>query len=207
MTVLQFKPALALAAALALAGCAVPPSEPAAPMSKPAGPTRPAAPQAPQAAPAKPAPPRTAAAPSSLGTLETILNRVAGDKDVKISRTSTGALLLRATGDTAFNSGSAALTQRFMDFLRQLANGLQTYPDLSMKVTGHTDSTGDAQLNNKLSEARAASTINYLVSQGVSASRLLAEGKGQSDPIASNDTAEGRADNRRVDMLIIEIPK
>ncbi|MEO8279676.1 MAG: OmpA family protein [Ideonella sp.] len=157
--------------------------------------------------PARPAPAAAPMAPSSIGTLETILKRVAGDKDVQITRTSTGALLMRATGDTAFRTGSSSLTPAFSDFLKQLANGLQTYGHLSMKVTGHTDNTGDAQLNEKLSEARAASTINFLVSQGVGANRMLAEGKGQADPIASNDTAEGRASNRRVDMLIIELPR
>ena len=114
-------------------------------------------------------------------------------------------MLLRATGDTAFASGSSSLRPDFTDFLKQLANGLQTYNNLSMRVTGHTDNTGAAQLNDKLSEARAVSTINFLVSQGVPAGRLLAEGRGQNEPIASNDTAEGRAANRRVDMLIIEL--
>ena len=88
-----------------------------------------------------------------------------------------------------------------------LANGLQTYSSLSTKVSGHTDSTGDAQLNDKLSEARANATINRLVSLGVPATRLLAEGKGQREPIASNDSAEGRAANRRVDLLIIDLPQ
>jgi outer membrane protein OmpA-like peptidoglycan-associated protein len=139
--------------------------------------------------------------------LETILNRLAGDKGVKIERTSTGALLLRATGDTAFAPGSSSLSPRFGDFLRQLANGLQTYSTLSVKVTGHTDSTGDAQLNDRLSAARAAAAVNALVREGVASNRLLSEGKGQSEPIASNDSAEGRATNRRVDMLIIDLPR
>lgn len=192
----------ALGAALLLAACAAPPSTPPATSSPAPSP----APR-PMPAPARPAPAAAPTAPSSIGLLETILKRVAGDKDVSINRTPTGALLLRATGDTAFGTGSSSLSPAFTDFLRQLANGLQTYGNLSMKVTGHTDNTGDAQLNDKLSEARAASTINFLVSQGVPAARLLGEGKGQSDPIASNDTAEGRASNRRVDMLIIELPK
>ncbi|WP_418321010.1 OmpA family protein [Piscinibacter sakaiensis] len=195
-----------LAAALALAGCETPPAKaPAATAPPAAAPARAPAMAAP--APSRPATAAPQPAPSSIGMLETILKRLASDKGVSITRTSTGALLLRATGDTSFNTGSAALSPSFMDFLRQLANGLQTYSNLSMKVTGHTDNTGDAQLNDKLSEARAAATINFLVKEGVPASRMLSEGKGQSDPIASNDTAEGRASNRRVDMLIIELPK
>ena len=194
---------IAVGAAMLLAACAAPPGpQPSVP--SPA--SSPAAPR-PMPAPARPAPAAAPTAPSPVGALESILKRVASDRGVDIKRTPTGALLLRATGDTAFSTGSSSLTPTFTDFLKQLANGLQTYGNLSMKVTGHTDNTGDAQLNAKLSEARAASTINFLVSQGVPASRLLGEGKGQAEPLVGNDTVEGRASNRRVDMLIIELPK
>lgn len=198
---------IATAAVIAtLAGCAAPPPAPSAPPPPPA--VAPAPARAPAAAPA-PAPrpaaaPVAPAAPSSLDTLETILNRVSGDSGVKIERTSTGAMLLRATGDTAFASGSSALSPRFVDFLQQLANGLQTYTSLSAKVSGHTDSVGDATLNDRLSAARAQATVQRLTSLGVPANRLLAEGKGQGEPIAGNDTAEGRAANRRVDILVID---
>lgn len=186
----------ALVAALA-AGCAAPP--PATP---------PAAAPAPAAAPvpARPAPVEAAPArgPSAVSLVETILTRVGGDSDVQISRTPTGALLLRATGDASFATASSTLSPQFRGFLQQLANALLTYPALATKVVGHTDSTGDDALNVRLSEARAQATINHLVSLGVPQSRLLSEGKGSSEPIASNDTPEGRASNRRVDLLIIE---
>lgn len=190
-------------AVLLAAGCATPP-----PPAEPAPPVRaapaPAPPPAPSPVPAaEPVPERSA--PSSLALLETILTRVGGDSGVQISRTSTGALLLRATGDAAFGTASAVLSPRFRNFLQQLANGLGTYPTLATKVSGHTDSVGDAQLNDKLSAARANATIAYLVSLGVPASRLVSEGKGSREPIAGNDTAEGRAANRRVDLLIIEL--
>lgn len=191
-------------AVLLAAGCATPPpaAEPPPPAHAAATPApSPAAAPVPQAP--EPVPERTA--PSSLALLETILTRVGGDSGVQISRTSTGALLLRATGDAAFGTASAVLSPRFRNFLQQLANGLVTYPTLATKVSGHTDSVGDAQLNDKLSAARANATIAHLVSLGVPASRLVGEGKGSREPIASNDTAEGRADNRRVDLLIIEL--
>ena len=190
-----------LAAAL-IAGCAAPPpAAPPPPVEAP--PPAPAPVERPPEPPAPPAPVRTA--PSSLSTLETILTRVAGDSGVQISRTPTGALLLRATGDTSFATASAVLSPRFKDFLQQLANGLSTYTDLATKVSGHTDSVGDAALNDKLSTARANATINHLVGLGVPAARLVGEGKGQREPVASNDTPEGRATNRRVDLLIIEL--
>lgn len=193
--------------ALVMAGCASPPPNepspvPPPPVSQPATPAAAPAPtQAAPAAPARMAPPK---APSSVDTLETILKRVSDDSGIQISRTSTGALLIRATGDTAFNTGSAALSPRFNHFLQQLANGLTTYGSLTAKVVGHTDSSGDAQLNDRLSESRAQATISRLVALGISANRLLGEGKGQREPIAGNDTAEGRAANRRVDLLVIE---
>lgn len=196
-----------LGAALALAGCAAPQQRPSAPPAA-AAPSAAAQPAAGPAAVTRPAAAAAApAAPTAVNMLETILTRLAGDKGVRSERTATGALLLRATGDTAFDTGSSNLSPRFTDFLRQLANGLQSYPTLSMKVTGHTDSTGDAQLNQRLSEARAAATTNFLVREGVPANRMLGEGKGQSEPIASNDTAAGRASNRRVDMMIIEVSR
>lgn len=192
----------------AMAGCASPPPNEPSPPPPPPAPRAAApavapapaqiAPAAPVSAPAQPA------APSSVDTLETILKRVSDDSGIKISRTSTGALLVLATGDTSFNTGSATLSPRFNQFLQQLANALSTYGDLTAKVTGHTDSSGDAQLNDRLSSARAQATINRLVGLGISANRLLGEGKGQREPIASNDTAEGRAANRRVELLIIE---
>ena len=199
--------AASTAAAFALlAGCAAPPPAPNAPPPPTVAPAPAPAPvAAPAPAPRPPAPAAAApAAPSSLDTLETILNRVSGDSGVKIERTSTGALQLRATGDTAFTSGSSALSPRFVDFLQQLANGLQTYTSLSAKVSGHTDSVGDSTLNDRLSAARAQATVQRLTGLGVPSARLLAEGKGQREPIASNDSAEGRAANRRVDILIID---
>ncbi len=196
----------AMGAAILLAACAAPPAPPSAPPPPAPKPGGGAVAPRPMAAPARPVA-NAPVAPSQVNVLETILKRVGNDKDVEITRTATGALLLRATGDTAFATGSSALTPSFSEFLKQLANGLQTYGNLSMKVTGHTDNTGDSQLNDKLSEARASAAINYLVAQGVPASRMLGEGKGQADPIASNDSAAGRASNRRVDMLIIELAK
>ena len=186
----------------ALVGCVSQPPAPA-PVAPP--PVAAAAPVAP--VPAAAAAPAAAPAPvSELVELESVLNRVAGDSGVSISRTPTGALLIRATGDAAFGTASAVPSPRFNDFLQQLANGLGTYTHLSAKVTGHTDSVGNAALNDRLSTNRANATINRLIALGVPSARLVGEGKGQREPIASNDTAEGRAANRRVDVLVIELP-
>ncbi|MFG5409948.1 OmpA family protein, partial [Piscinibacter sakaiensis] len=107
---------------------------------------------------------------------------MAGDSDVQISRTPTGALLLRATGDNAFDTGKSEPNANFRNFLQTLAQALATQPLLSARVTGHTDSTGDATLNDRLSEARAKATVAALVGLGVAQDRLLAEGRGSREP-------------------------
>ena len=74
-------------------------------------------------------------------------------------------------------------------------------PDLRVSVEGHTDSVGSVAYNQTLSERRAKTVRDYLVSQGIDASRITTRGFGKSKPIASNDTAEGRAENRRVEII------
>ena len=73
--------------------------------------------------------------------------------------------------------------------------------DLKVSVEGHTDSIGSEAYNQKLSERRAKAVRDYLVSQGIDASRITTRGFGKSKPVASNDTAEGRAENRRVEII------
>ena len=73
-----------------------------------------------------------------------------------------------------------------------------------VEVAGHTDSTGAEEYNQGLSERRANSVKDYLVSKGVQAQRLQAKGYGESMPVASNDTKEGRAENRRVELIVLD---
>ena len=77
---------------------------------------------------------------------------------------------------------------------------LSECPEINITITGHTDSIGAAEYNNGLSYRRAEATKNYLVGAGVSASRLSAEGVGEAQPVASNDSQNGRAENRRVEI-------
>lgn len=79
---------------------------------------------------------------------------------------------------------------------------LQLADVVSIKVVGHTDSVGSAEYNQALSERRASSVAAYLLSQGIAPSKLTSEGKGKSQPVADNDTEEGRAKNRRVELHI-----
>lgn len=86
--------------------------------------------------------------------------------------------------------------------LSELAKSLQRYPDSQLLIVGHTDAKGDDAYNQRLSERRSASAAAYLASQGVDRARLSATGKGESEPIAANDTDAGQAKNRRVEVAI-----
>lgn len=83
-----------------------------------------------------------------------------------------------------------------------MAYNLNQFPETDVTVVGFTDNTGTVQLNQTLSEERAQSVVNFLEAHGVAASRLKAIGEGENDPIDSNATAEGRAQNRRVELYI-----
>lgn len=86
--------------------------------------------------------------------------------------------------------------------LTDLANSLREYPDTEVLIVGHTDSQGSDSYNQSLSERRAAAAKAYLVTQGVPSDRIRTEGLGESEPVASNDTDAGRAENRRVEVAI-----
>jgi len=103
-----------------------------------------------------------------------------------------------------FESGSARLTSESRIILNNAAAELVKYPTLSVLVAAYTDSQGSARFNQSLSQKRADSVRNYLVSKGVASSALKATGFGEVNPIASNDTAEGRAENRRVELSVIK---
>jgi outer membrane protein OmpA-like peptidoglycan-associated protein len=140
--------------------------------------------------------------PSALAQVASALAGPATENGVQVSTLPSGGLLLRATGDAAFGTAKANLSPRFSVFLQALSHEMQTHGDLTAEITGHSDSVGNARSNERLSAARAQATQRYLTSHGVASTRLVAEGKGQREPIASNDTAQGRAANRRVDIQL-----
>jgi len=97
-----------------------------------------------------------------------------------------------------FNTASAELRTESRVSLDEIARTVMQYPDADFVIEGHTDNTGGTQLNQDLSQRRAQSVVNYLVGKGVNRSKLSAIGYGETRPIASNDTSEGRQQNRRV---------
>jgi outer membrane protein OmpA-like peptidoglycan-associated protein len=86
--------------------------------------------------------------------------------------------------------------------LKNLANSLGKYPNTDLLIVGHTDATGTDSYNQGLSERRAAAAANYLRSQGVASGRLRTSGRGETEPIGSNDTEAGQQANRRVEVAI-----
>jgi outer membrane protein OmpA-like peptidoglycan-associated protein len=86
--------------------------------------------------------------------------------------------------------------------LRELASSLQKYPDSQLLIVGHTDNVGDATYNQRLSERRSNSAAAYLAAQDVARTRLAATGKGESEPVTTNETDAGRQKNRRVEVAI-----
>jgi len=103
-----------------------------------------------------------------------------------------------------FKTGSNQLTGASLNTLDSVAQSLKANPATKIIVAGHTDNTGDAQKNLKLSQARAEAVREHLISQGVSAKQLVARGYGDAEAIASNDTSAGRSKNRRVELRILK---
>ena len=104
--------------------------------------------------------------------------------------------------NVTFATGSAVLSDNAQFALNTAAQTLVQYPDTTLTINGHTDNTGSDAVNNPLSQHRAQTVAYYLQSRGVAASRLAVYGYGSHMPVASNATAEGRAQNRRVEILI-----
>lgn len=114
--------------------------------------------------------------------------------------------LVLTLGDVLFTTGRADLKSGATDNLNKLVTFLDKYPDRSAAIQGYTDNVGSDDYNQGLSERRADSVKSYLTGQGIGSTRLSATGKGRSDPVASNDSAAGRQQNRRVEVVISNPP-
>jgi len=103
-----------------------------------------------------------------------------------------------------FEFDKATLKPEAKVVLNEAAALLNKHEKVVVEIAGHTDSTGPEDYNQGLSERRAEAVEDYLTSNGVNASRLSSRGYGESRPVASNDTKEGRAENRRVEMIVLK---
>lgn len=107
-----------------------------------------------------------------------------------------------AMQNVQFETGKSALKATSFSVLDQLATIMQQHPEYRLKIEGHTDNVGAEASNQRLSQARATTCLNYLVSKGIAASRITATGFGSTRPVADNATKEGRDRNRRVEFII-----
>jgi outer membrane protein OmpA-like peptidoglycan-associated protein len=121
---------------------------------------------------------------------------------VEVERPSEGEISVRLTNDILFDLDSAALRSASRTTLNDLAENFAQYPDNIIIVEGHTDSSGTDQYNQRLSEQRAANVADYLIDRGVPSRKVTVYGWGEARPKTSNDTAEGRQLNRRVEIHI-----
>lgn len=124
---------------------------------------------------------------------------------IRAQQTDRGLVL--SLSDVLFAVDEAALQPGALPDLARVAEFLRESPERTVLVEGHTDSTGSADYNQRLSEARAASVESVLIRQGVSPDRIRTRGLGQSAPVASNDNAAGRQQNRRVEIVIADTPQ
>ncbi|MEZ9155402.1 OmpA family protein [Vibrio sp. F13] len=121
---------------------------------------------------------------------------------VQVERVGENQLLLRLENGIGFDSGSYALESSIHNTLRGVARILVEYPDTSLVIQGHTDSESTNQI---LSERRAESVRAFLISQDVAAGRAIARGNGERYPLCDNNTSQGRACNRRVEIQILPL--
>ena len=111
-------------------------------------------------------------------------------------------IIKKASGNIFFESGSATIKKESHESLKTLAGLLNKHPEIKTTVEGHTDKTGDEGKNVELSKKRAQAVVDFLVKNGESIENIDAKGVGSAQPVASNDTEDGKAQNRRVEIVV-----
>ena len=129
----------------------------------------------------------------------------ASNLGIDVTEMPDGTLRVNIPSNVSFDTGKYTLKPALLPVLDSVARALAQHPELRAKAIGHTDNVGSVAVNQTLSVNRARAVTNYLVNRGVSASHLSVEGRGLNEPIASNDTAEGRAMNRRVELYLYAV--
>ena len=124
-------------------------------------------------------------------------------QQIEIERQQNEILKLTMSSEVGFDFDSAAIKPSFYSSLNKIADIMNRYPQTDIAVVGHTDSIGNPDYNLRLSLRRANAVADYLMDRGVDRYRLSTEGRGQLEPVATNETAAGRAQNRRVEIYVI----
>lgn len=137
--------------------------------------------------------------------LEKVLASEVQNGQINVSKQPDNSLVVTMTSNTAFDTNSSALKGGFTPSLDKIAKVLNTYGKTTLTIIGHTDNVGSDAANQVLSERRAQAVVDYLQAKSVLADRLDAYGKGEKEPVASNDTESSRQLNRRVEIWIVPI--
>ena len=123
---------------------------------------------------------------------------------IAVSQTADNQLMLNIPSDISFAVGRSDIQPNFAPVLDQFAMGLRNNPYSDVRIVGHTDALGNDAYNDALSQRRAQSVVNFLTENKIAKNRLFARGEGERQPIATNDTDEGRAENRRVEFVVVK---
>ena len=130
------------------------------------------------------------------------LRSMLAESKVTLGDTPEGMLKIGIPSDGLFALGKSTVSPAFAKVLDTVAEALNSYPETSVEVVGHTDSTGSDALNLAISAKRAESTRDYLVGRQVATDRITTQGWGSDQPVADNKTYQGRAANRRVEIFV-----
>jgi outer membrane protein OmpA-like peptidoglycan-associated protein len=132
------------------------------------------------------------------------MEQAAQGTGVGVSQTADNQLKLNIPSDISFDVGKSDIKPQMRPVLDKFAQTLVENPATTVRIIGHTDSTGSDAINDPLSVDRASSARNYLTARGVGAERIAVDGRGSREPIADNRTAQGRAQNRRIEIFVAE---
>jgi len=132
------------------------------------------------------------------------MERATQGTGVAVTQTQDNQLKLQIPSDVSFDTGRSDIKPELRPILDQFASGLSSQPNSEIRIVGHTDNVGSDAVNNPLSLQRAQSTRDYLTARGVNPGRVLIDGRGEREPVANNATADGRAQNRRVEIFLAE---
>jgi len=132
------------------------------------------------------------------------MERATAGTGVAVSQTPDNRLKLDIPSDVSFDVGRAAIKPNFAPVLNHFATSLNQNQVTTVTIIGHTDSTGSDAINNPLSVDRANAARDYLVSRGVARTRIATDGRGSREPVADNNTQQGRDKNRRVEIYVAE---
>lgn len=144
----------------------------------------------------------------SMDDREKKLRAIAAERDAKgmeVERLKEDVVRVSVSSEASFDVNSSTVKPEFKPTLNKVADVLRSDARQTIRVVGHTDSVGSDSYNQTLSERRAKAVGNYLVAQGVAANQVTTEGRGEREPRASNNTADGRTQNRRVEIYLTQM--